>query len=127
MTTVFVILQLLGRFFSEIIRVRNIGSHFLAIGSRFVQGFGVDVVVSRALPHYMFLRYASTSSREMGVTVAVLSSSVHLRQARHSFVISLTRWLATAFGFTDGLVELGRCWPELSLRMTCQPFRLDCV
>ena len=32
MATVLVIIQLSGRFFSEIIRVRNIASHFLALG-----------------------------------------------------------------------------------------------
>ena len=40
MATVFVILQLLGRFFSEIIRVRNIASHSLAPGPRFFRNSG---------------------------------------------------------------------------------------
>ena len=78
MATVFAILQLLGRFFSEIIHVRNIDSHFLALGPRFFGNSGWMLSYPGALPHFMFLRAASTSSGEMGVTVAVSSSSGRL-------------------------------------------------
>ena len=62
MATVFEILQLLGRFFSEIIRVRNIASHLLAHGLRFFSNSGWMLSYAEALPHFMFLRAASTSS-----------------------------------------------------------------
>ena len=72
MATVLVILQLLGRFFSEIIRVRNIASYFLALGPRFFRNSGWMLSYPGALPHFMFLRAVSTSFGEMGVTVVVV-------------------------------------------------------
>ena len=65
MATVYVILQLLGRFFFEIIRVRNIASHSLALGPRFFRNSGWMFSYPGALPHFMLLRAASTSSGEM--------------------------------------------------------------
>ena len=61
-----------------IFRVRNIASHFLALGPRFVRNSGWMLSYHGALLHFMFLRAASTSSGEMGVTVAVPSSSGRL-------------------------------------------------
>ena len=60
-----------------VIRVRNIASHSLALGLRFFRNSGVDVGPSYpgAVQHFMFLRAASTSPVQMGVTVAVPSSS----------------------------------------------------
>ena len=78
MATVLVILQLLGRFFSEIIRVRNIASRFLALGPTSFRNSVWMLSYPGALPHFMFLRAASTSSGEMGVIVAVPSSSGRL-------------------------------------------------
>ena len=74
----FLILQLLGRFFSEIIRVRDIASHSLALGPRFFRNSGWMLSYPGAFPHVMFLKAASTSSEEMGVTVAIPSSSGRL-------------------------------------------------
>ena len=78
MATVFAIIQLLRRFFSEIICVRNIASHFLALGQRFLKNSGWMLSYPGALPHFMFLRAASISSGETGVTVAVPSSTGRL-------------------------------------------------
>ena len=55
MATVLVIIQLWGGgLFSEIIRVRNIASHFLALGPRFFMNSGWMLSYPGALPHFMF-------------------------------------------------------------------------
>ena len=92
-----------------------------------------------ALPHFRSFKAVFTSSKVIGVAVAVSASGLDFLKERHSCVVSclvclsigafptLMRWLATAFGLTDGLVELDGCWLEPSWRMRFQLFRLECV